>query len=344
MWMPNPLTPNDVDQEAFCFYPFMQLLLQPNGVVSPCCWNQSVILGQIPKDKLGDVWNGETLQALRKEFLDGKPRTCDMQMRHIGCHRASRRYSYDGLELTQVQAKGPRRLDVRLNGRCNLQCVMCDVWQQPNGLYDESDFWKIGPTQIFPFLLEMDVLGGEPFVQSDTYKLIDMISAVNQKCSWAFVTNGHYKFTDAIRSRLDKITIRWMQVSLDSVNAATYSRVRVNGELARVLATIDELVEYRAQRAAKRRPFHLTISMCVQQLNWREIGAFFAFADRNEIQPILQFAYKPSEASLLAMPKGDLERVARSLEDLEAEHGHHRVGAILLPVREALANPAEART
>src|SRR5439155_91000 len=77
------------------------------------------------------------------------------------------------IEIAERQQAMPRRLDLRLNGRCNLECIMCDVWRQPNELYDNSDLWTLGPEKIFPFLLEVDMLGGEPFIQRDTYRFID---------------------------------------------------------------------------------------------------------------------------------------------------------------------------
>jgi MoaA/NifB/PqqE/SkfB family radical SAM enzyme len=138
-----------------CYYPFIQLLLQPIGAVSPCCWNQGVLLGNVMEKPLSEIWNDEPVRKLRREFLEGNPVSCRHHMRHKRCHRATHGYSQEAI-LAETQAKGPSRLDVRLNGRCNLQCIMCDIWRQPNGVYDESEFWALGPTEIFPFLKEID--------------------------------------------------------------------------------------------------------------------------------------------------------------------------------------------
>jgi cyclic pyranopterin phosphate synthase len=53
------------------------------------------------------------------------------------------------MDVAEVMQSAPKRLDVRLNGKCNLQCVMCDVWSQPNGVYNQSDFWQYGRKEIF---------------------------------------------------------------------------------------------------------------------------------------------------------------------------------------------------
>ncbi len=338
--MKSPTSLKDIDPEHFCFYPFMQMLLQPTGVVSPCCWNQEVVLGVVPRDKLSDIWNGEVARGLRKEFLEGQPTSCAQQMRHIGCHRWSRRNYLKEIELAEIQTAAPVRFDVRLNGRCNLQCIMCDVWMQPNGLYDESDFWKNGPKDIFPYLREMDVLGGEPFVQADTFRLIDEVSAVNSNCSWAFVTNGHYKFDGPIRSRLDKIALRWLQVSLDSLDPETYSKIRVKGLLDRTLATIDALVRYRKEREFQNRGFKLMLSMCVQPNNWREISQLIDFAVERRIVPVLQFAYKPENTSLLSFERHSLIEVSNHFVLLAKKYGLEMLNPVLLPIKEALDRPS----
>ncbi len=327
----------EIDLDHFCFYPFMQLLLQPTGVVSPCCWNQGITLGKIPEQGLLEIWNGEPARALRREFLEGKPVSCAQQMKHIGCHRFSRRDGSSQIELVEIQPRAPRRFDLRLNGRCNLECVMCEVWTQPNGLYDETDFWRLGPTEIFPNLLEMDVLGGEPFVQSDTYRLIDQVTAVNSSCSFAFVTNGHYKFNDRIRKYLDKIPIRWLQVSVDSVDPANYPKVRRGGRLERVLETIDGLVEYAARRKAEGRGFRILASMCVQSQNWHEVPAFLDFLQgKPSIEPVLQFAYSPAEVSLLGMTAERRGEIASTLRLGTAHHPSSVTDPVLLPLADSL--------
>lgn len=327
-----------VDPEQFCFYPFTQLLLQPTGVISPCCWNQDVVLGTVPQEKLSDIWNGQKIRELRREFLDGKPMMCRTQMRHVGCHRWSRRHDSPKIEQLTEQVSGwPRRLDVRLNGKCNLQCVMCEVWKQPNGLYDQSDFWTLGPEKIFPYLKEIDVLGGEPFVQADTFRLIDEVVAVNKDCQWAFVTNASYKFGPAIRRRLDQINIRWLQVSLDSVNPETYSKVRVGGDLEKTLAALNDYLNYAKERKDQGRAFKVTLSMCVQRLNWQEVGDFLAFAQYMNLHPELQFAYIPEAMSLLTLPEGERARVLQYFSEIAAMFGSNVVAPVLLPMKDSLS-------
>ena len=258
--------------------------------------------GEIQKENVMEIWNGEKMRNLRAEFLAGKPVICEKQMRHMGCQKWSHRLGKKGLDLMEVQPYGPRRLDLRLNGRCNLKCVMCDVWRQPNGLYEKSNFWEVAPKEIFPYLLEMDVLGGEPLIQHDTYRVIRVVSSVNSGCTWAFVTNGQYKFGPVVREHLDLLNIRWIQVSIDSLNPETYKAIRPGaGDLFKVIQTLKDLLEYRYERLLLRRGFTITASICVQQKNWSELGDFLEYARDLKVEPVVQFAYIPDSESILAL-------------------------------------------
>ncbi len=323
------------EEDNFCYLPFVQLLLQPTGAVSPCCWNQEIVLGQVPENSLSEIWNGEKIRQLRREFLSGNPVQCKSYMRQIRCHTFNRGAYTKSPDLSEIQMLGPRRLDVRLNGRCNIQCIMCDVWKQPNGLYDQSDFWQIGPKEIFPYLMEVDVLGGEPFIQADTYRLIDQVSAVNNSCSWAFVTNGNYNMQPILK-RLEPLDIRWFMLSLDSVVPATYEKIRKGGNLARTLQTIDAIAEFNESRKVEGRAFDFSISMCVQKENWRELESFFDYCRFVKVRPWLQFAYGPSSVSLLDLPATERRAIADYIMTLVPVYGMELVAAIVTPLEDSL--------
>ncbi len=326
---------------AFCYFPFVQLLLRPEGIVNPCCWNQDYNLGEIQKESLFDIWNGEAMRALRREFLEGNPKACEQQIRHMKCHLWSHRFAKENLEIKEIQSAAPKRMDLRLNGRCNLKCIMCEVWQQPNGIYDESDFWSRGPKEIFPFLIELDVLGGEPFIQVDTFRLMREVSAVNKKCTWSFVTNGQYRFRDSIRLALDQIEIRWVQVSVDSLRADTYAKIRPgSGDLGRVIRSLEDFRDYRYERRLADRPMSLTVSMCVQKDNWHEVGDFLDYVRSLKLEAVLQFAYQPMETSLLSFPENIRLEIAEKFLDLTEDFPREVLDPVLLPVLESLPQPA----
>jgi len=322
--------------ENFCCAPFTQLLAQPTGLITPCCWNQDIILGNINKNSIEEIWNGEKIQKFRQEFLDNNIVSCKKHIAEIGCHKNFKKFE-SKIEYAKIVKSGPQRLDLRLNGKCNLRCIMCDVWQQPNDLFTEEKFWKYAREHIFPSIKEIDVLGGEPFIQKDTYKLIDEVSKVNPNCTWAFVTNGNYKMNKKILSTLDKIKIRWIQVSLDSLDDKKFSEIRLDGNLQTVLNTIETLQKYRVKRILKsyfrlNSYFRLTSSFCVLESNWKEVPQFLKFCKRKRIVPILQFAYIPLEHSLLKLNREQKIEISNYL----IQNVKGKLKAYLSPILEPL--------
>jgi cyclic pyranopterin phosphate synthase len=274
-----------------CAAPFNQLLLKPDGTATPCCYLYGHKLGPINKLGWEAVWNGEKLRKLRREFLQGNPRTCRGRMQSIGCHQEFRSFE-NTTDWTEQQLCPPRRLDVRLNGQCNLSCRMCEVWQEPNGVYDANRFWQEGARQLFPYLQEIDVLGGEPFIQRDTFKLIDTIATINPTCTWGFITNGHFPWSKRLSSYLGKVALRYIQLSLDAVCPHTYTRQR-GGQLALPQQTLQHLLSLRSER-----DFKLKLSICVTTLNWWEVPAFLQLCTILETEPVLQFTYYAPDPSL----------------------------------------------
>jgi len=217
---------------------------------------------------------------------------------------------------------------------------MCSVWQHPNGVYDASDFWTLGPEKIFPHISELDLLGGEPFAQRDTFRLIDAVTAVNSRCSWGFVTNGHFKFSGLVHQKLNALPLRFILVSLDSLRPAVYEQIRWGGSLARVMATLTALETFWSERYTEERPFELGITMCVMKRNWREIHDFLSFAKMHSLKGILQFAYAPSEETLLKLDNAERQEIRDHLLQWRQIHGPKVVDPIYLPIQDSLREPA----
>jgi cyclic pyranopterin phosphate synthase len=177
---------------------------------------------------------------------------------------------------------------------------MCDVWQLPNGFYTEENFWKPARERFFKEIKEVDLLSGEPFIQSDTYKLIDEISSVNPNCSWTFTTNLHWQLTDIIKSKLDQIKIKNFIISIDSLDVQTYKKIRYPGDLNFVLKNLDNLLKYQELRISKEMSsLNIRLNFLLQSDNWQEAQSIIRFCLKRKIIPFITFLYEPSELSLL---------------------------------------------
>ena len=290
-------------KQPTCKAPFSQLLLDPKGNVYPCCHHFGYKLGNVHHTPLDQIASGNKLRRLQDEHLSGQHRICKSRMTNENCH-----LRYNHLPDTQGQHH-TYRLDLRLGGQCNLKCVMCEVWAQPNGTYDTPEFWQY-LRDLAPSLLEVEMLGGEPFIQTITSKAIKVVHHLNPNVKWSFVTNGHYHVRK-ILSTVENLNLKQVHVSLDSLDHHTYKAIR-GGNLDLPLKTLEALIELR-----KAKHFQLKISLAVMQQNWQEIPDFLAFAHRKDLTPEFQYVhFDPSKKSSLNLaPLKEREKVLQYLNE-----------------------------
>ncbi|WP_417335289.1 radical SAM protein [Halobacteriovorax marinus] len=283
--------------ETFCPVPFAGLILNPNGDIGACREKGNEhTLGNIRDSSIEEIWNGEKIRAWRNEFLTGNIKTCKEEIKHNSCHKLKNYQSLlDHIDVREVVSTPILRLTPDLNGKCNLRCPFCDIWDLPNGLYDNiENFWEHLSSHLLPHILQIDFLAGEPFIQKDFYKLINLSSKHNSNCLWEITTNAQWKLTDKIKSDLDKISIRTISVSLDSVDPNTYSIIRSPGSLEKTLNTINDLHNYNKTRIT---PFQLLINFSIQKENRYELLEMFNFCEKYDTNIFIQYVYFPSDLS-----------------------------------------------
>ncbi len=66
-----PFTPKDV-----CPYPFYVLAVNADGSVSLCGndWSQKTVVGDVNRESLSSIWEGEALYRFRRMMLEGRRR------------------------------------------------------------------------------------------------------------------------------------------------------------------------------------------------------------------------------------------------------------------------------
>jgi cyclic pyranopterin phosphate synthase len=313
----------------FCPRPFLEMSFQHNGDVLPCCLLDDYVLGNIKDKSIAELWNGEKIQNLRKEFLDNNIQTCKKNIKYKSCHLYYQSFLKE-VERDLNQVRPPKKLDLRLNGKCNIECIMCDIWSGPNGVYDESQFWKDGEKDIFPYIEHIDLLGGEPFVQKDTFRLIDMVSKLNPNCLWAITTNGNWNFNEGIKKALDKIKLSSITISFDGIFADTYLKIRKKGNYKQTIKAIDELISYRDNGEH----FHLQLDFCVQRDNFKEVFAFIHFCKKKNVAHSFIFLLDPHELSLLNMKKEDLKDFYNELRTMYTKTKDKELLTLIKPLNE----------
>lgn len=263
-----------------CPTPFTTLIFNPNGDVGTCReLTNHHIVGNIFEQSLEEIWNGEKLKNLRNEFISGNIKTCLNCISYRNCHmKGDNRDFLDIVDFSEIQKNPPIKISPDFNGRCNLKCNMCDIWKLPNGLYENSTFIKFANKHIYPHLKVMEPLGGEPFIQPQTYELINLMAKINPRCKWNFTTNAHWHFNNAVKKHLDRIYSGSIMISLDGATEETYHTIR-GGKFDLVIETVKDLVRYtKTRRDFGMKPLNLSLAMTVQKYNWFEMHLFAKLA------------------------------------------------------------------
>lgn len=291
--------------ENFCIAPFTTLLFEPDGSVGACRHKGSEYpIGNIFTQTFEEIWNGSKLKGWRQEFLDGKPGHCRVEVKDRKCHHCPEYNSLLPKADPSLHQKGkPLRIAFNFNGKCNLECKMCHIWEKPNNNYEKYGLWEKLDDWIED-LEEVELLSGEPFIQKDTYRLIHFLSERKPMARWTITTNANWKLTSQIKSYLNKIEVKNIIVSLDSVNEETYLRIRKNGNYQQALQTLRDLKEYSSQRVTEgKSSLGLKVNFLFQQDNWQELGEIQKFENREGVEAFRTFLYEPKELSLLDLPE-----------------------------------------
>lgn len=287
--------------DKFCIAPFTTLLLEPDGKVGACRHKGCEFpVGNILHQSFEEIWNGAFIKNWRNEFLTGQPKICSSEVKNVKCNHCPEYSSIiDETQISLHQNKKPLRLAFNFNGHCNLECQMCHIWEKQNGLYDEIKFWDQLDNWITD-LEEVELLSGEPFIQKDTYKLIDILSQKRPEARWTVTTNANWKMTDYITDKLDKIKIKHIIVSLDSLNPETYKIIRKKGDLKKALQTLKDLQNYSASRTNRGlEPFLIRVNFLFQKDNWQELGDVYNFSKSEDVTIFRTLVYEPEQYSLL---------------------------------------------
>ncbi|MDD3587662.1 MAG: radical SAM protein [Thermoguttaceae bacterium] len=134
--------------------------------------------------------------------------------------------------------------------RCNLRCVHC--YQEQYQTADPSLEFLIQILEQYEETLDwlsrrggrslpgmITVTGGEPFLHSELFALLERIVSSRFRIDFAVLTNGTM-ITESLAKRLARLHPRYVQVSLDG-GPATHDQIRGQGAFAAALAGLDQL-------------------------------------------------------------------------------------------------------
>ena len=187
-----------------CILPWNHIFGGLLGNYHLCChaeYQESAPILGPASHSISQVWNGDPLKTVRKQFLNGDiPAVCkkvcyDREAIGVKSNRISvnerfenQRHLQDKTQEDGSLPSTPTYMDIRFGNLCNFKCRMCGPesstsWYKDTKLsfsktidpYTNNDaLWEDMPN-IIPHLTDVYFAGGEPFVQDGHYKLLQLL-------------------------------------------------------------------------------------------------------------------------------------------------------------------------
>ena len=143
----------------------------------------------------------------------------------------------------------PRKLNIEVTTRCNLNCTMClsRVWKEASGDMSMETFKALLP--VFPELETVNIIGiGEPLLNPNIIEMIRLGKASLPPNGTFSLTTNATLIDDQMARRLVDSGIDAIVVSVDGATPETFGAIRKDAALDQVLRNVDKLNEAKQQQ------------------------------------------------------------------------------------------------
>jgi MoaA/NifB/PqqE/SkfB family radical SAM enzyme len=246
--------------KSFCIFPWTHFFVTPDEKVMPCCTaDNDIPFGDLKKNSVIEIWNGDNYRQLRKDMINGVwNKACAACEKHEHSDDAHsfrhwandkfKNYFSDVKEMADDYSTPMkmRYLDFRWNNTCNLKCRTCgDLYSSQWGVeqlkYKKTTIIKAAQKvskadelmqMVRDHALELDTLyfaGGEPLLVEQQYELVNLLVENGQSKN----INLSYTLNATIwNSKVENLIEQWkhfksvsIQFSIDHIGEkATFIR------------------------------------------------------------------------------------------------------------------------
>jgi MoaA/NifB/PqqE/SkfB family radical SAM enzyme len=280
----TPFTPYaSGEMQLMCQRPFTSCEITSMGDVIVCCYDWlPLIIGNIRKNTIQEIWNGEKANALRATILDGSYKYCNNQTCLYLLSGGGELVTKEQFKLPDSDL--PEKILLSVDKSCNLYCPSCRT-KKIVQLEDENKeiatlIIKNTLQQLFkgphnnPILLGFDG-SGEVFNSAIYRNIFETESVFSNLYLWPnlrfrILTNG-VMMTEKIQNRYSNIfnRISAMSVSVDAGNKESYNKVRLGGDWDLLWKNLDYL--YRTQKHRNVEDFDWAWQVVLQEDNFESI-------------------------------------------------------------------------
>lgn len=313
-WRARTASPGSV----LCQAPCAQLHFLPDGNVAVCSKSTQRWLGNVAEHRILDLWRGAAMASIRAELAQNRfPAGCELCADHMRRRnvRNNPLLDFDGIEVSD-DGQWPVRLSIAFSDLCNLGCRHCSpglssVLRIRAGLppqprrYGDAFFAQLA--ELLPHVHDISLLGGEPFLQEEVFRLLELLLARGRPYPNLHVTtNGTVWNADL--ARLAAALPMQIAVSIDGATAATCERLRVGAHFDRVMANVQQIAAVQHAHGRK-----LRFNFCLMRGNWHEYADVLLLAERWRASLWVSFVTIPERTSLFTLQPAAKRRVLDAL-------------------------------
>lgn len=216
---------------------------------------------------------------------------------------------------------GPVFGNLIITYKCNMRCLMCDLWrrhgQKEISLDDikriTDDFKTLGVSGI-------GLSGGEPLLRDDIFEIINYIKKV-KKIPVAMSSNGYFLNEKDAVSKLFDSGLDSIAISLDSLNPEEHNKFRgIKDAYQKAVSSLETII------AVKNRypNLNVTLATVINKKNINELSEMVRFGERIGVDGVsflpgqiigLEHGIKQREEKLIPEFDG-MQGVDRKLDEL----------------------------
>ncbi|MBL8751748.1 MAG: aminotransferase class III-fold pyridoxal phosphate-dependent enzyme [Planctomycetes bacterium] len=295
----------------------------PTGKVLSCSRKPSTVIGDIRTQRLDDIWNSPVRRALRESLLRYDfPAACAVCAHYIACGdyaTADAVRTYGTQFVRDQDPQWPARLEFNLSNTCGLQCVMCsgDYSSTIRALREKrpplprvyGDEFFLDLRKYLAHVRNCIYLGGEPFSQTECYRIWEMLLEDGRTDTVNHVTTNGMVWSPRVERIVDGLRMV-IAISFDGATAATVEAARVGASFATMLKNAGEF----GRRVGKNHG-DLVFNFCPMRSNWREFPDFLLLAEAHGARAYVNTMVGPEDLSLYFLPRAELQAVVDWLSE-----------------------------
>ena len=267
------------EHKLICTRPFEWFEVHPEGSVFLCCpaWLKRPI-GNLLQQSIEEIWNGPVAREIRKSMFNGSFHNCSYKRcphllnRSVPvCHaeQLEPRISKAIAKQTSTLPFPPSQLNLCFDLSCNLACPSCraDI-QQAKGadLARTERISAIVLRELIPQAKTVILSGfGDPFGSPTYLKLLRQLNRRNYpRLEQVHLHTNGQLLTEQMWQSLPGLQplVTEIEISIDAATEKTYQFNRPGGSFNQLLQNLEFLSSTETE---------LTLSMVIQENNWREI-------------------------------------------------------------------------